>query len=454
MNYDVVIIGAGPGGMAAAMALAKNGRKVALVEDTKAGGTCLNRGCIPTKMLLGGVAPLETVEAMKKLKVLKGELEVDFAALRARVDRFVNGSSQGVEKAVKALGIEYLIGRGRVTGPGKVVCEGAEGPVELEATDIVLAAGSRNASFPGMEPDGMCVLDSTALLESESVPESLIVVGAGAIGLEMGNFFAAMGSRVTIVEAAAHIAPLEDKDIADELRKMLKKRGQTCVEGVFAKSLVTGNGEAVLTMADGTVHRAAKALLAVGRKPNTDGLDCEKAGCVLNKRGFVEVNEHLEAAPHVYAIGDINGQVLLAHAAEHQAAYVVARILGGMEKPYDSGPVPSCYYGLEIMRVGKSAQELLKAGKTGIEVSKAPLVQNPIAQSHGLTWGFVKAVWEQGRLVGMAAVGHDVSHLVTQAQMLVREGRDPHNVHEIMFAHPTLDEILVRALEAPREAAS
>ena len=450
MRYDVAILGAGPAGIAAAFSLARGGKKVAVVENRQAGGTCLNRGCIPTKMLLGGIAPLELVLALKKQKVLSGEVGVDFKALRTRMDRFVKGSSQMVEKNLVASGVDFIKGAASLESPGVVAVSCEDGAKSLEAEDIILACGSRNAAFPGMEPDGDCVLNSTSLLAIETIPSSLLVIGAGAIGLEMGHFFAAMGSKVTIVEGAAHIAPLEDADIADELRKTLKKRGIACVEGVFAKSLVTKDGQAELTMADGTVFTASKALVAVGRKPNTENLGCEKAGISLDRRGYVEVDDHLRAAPHIYAVGDVNGQVLLAHAAEHQARYVSGLILGTMDAPYSSGPVPSCYYGLEIMRVGSTAAQLLAQGRDKVSVSKAPLTLNAIAQSHSLAQGFVKAVWDGEELAGMAAIGHDVSHLVTQAQMLVREKRNAHNVHEIMFAHPTLDEILVNALVAER----
>ncbi len=449
MKYDVAILGAGPAGVAAAFSLARSGKKVALVENLQAGGTCLNRGCIPTKMLLGGIAPLELAQALKKQKVVTGEIAVDFKALRTRMERFVKGSSQAVEKNLAACGVDLIRGTGTVEGPGLLAVACEDGDKKVEAEDLILCCGSRNAAFPGMEPDGDCVLDSTQLLQISEIPESLLVIGAGAIGLELGHFFATMGSKVTIVEAAAHIAPLEDADIADELRKSLKKRGITCVEGVFAKTLVTKDGQAELTMADGRVFTAAKALVAVGRKPNTDDLNCEKAGCSLNRRGYIEVNDHLQAAPHVYAIGDINGLVLLAHAAEHQAHYVCGLLTGHSDAPYASGPVPSCYYGLEIMRAGASAAQLLAQGKT-VSVSKAPLTLNAIAQSHALSQGFVKAVWDGDTLAGMAAIGHDVSHLVTQAQMLIREGRTAANVHEIMFAHPTLDEILLNALIAER----
>lgn len=453
MNYDVIIIGGGPGGTKAASLLADAGKKVAIIEDSHWGGTCLNCGCIPTKMLLGAAAPAELIQAQQRLRVLKGESSVDFAALQNRIRRFLKGSSQTLARNLATRGVTLLEGRGECLGEGRVLVKTAEGEHEIQGTDIILSCGSRNAAFPGLSPDGDCVLDSTGVLALNEVPESLIVVGAGAIGLELGHFFGSQGTKVTIVEAAPHIAPLEDTDIADELRKVLTKSGKTCLEGVRAQSLETKDGQAELTLADGRVLTAAKALVAVGRKPNSDGLGCEAGGCTLDRRGYVQTDDCLQAAPHVHAIGDINGRVLLAHAAEHQAHYVARRILGLEEGPYVSGPVPSCYYGLEIMRVGDTAAALLAQGKS-VSVSQVPLSLNPIAQASGLTGGFVKAVWNGERLAGMAAIGHGVSHLVTVAQLLVMQGATPENLHHIMFAHPTLDEIVPAAIAAKRTPVS
>lgn len=453
MSYDVIIIGGGPGGTRAAALLAATGKRVALIEDRHWGGTCLNCGCIPTKMLLGAAAPSELIQAQQRLRVLKGESSVDFAALQNRIRRFLKGSSQTLARNLTAQGVTLLEGRGTCLGEGRVQVKTADGEHEIQGTDIILSCGSRNAVFPGLAPDGDCVLDSTGLLELDEIPESLIVVGAGAIGLELGHFFGSQGSKVTIVEAAPHVAPLEDTDIADELRKILTKSGKTCLEGVRAQALVTKDGRAELTLADGRVLTAAKALVAVGRTPNSDGLGCEAAGCPLNRRGYVQTDEYLQAAPHVHAIGDINGRVLLAHAAEHQAHYVARRLLGQEDGPYVPGPVPSCYYGLEIMRVGDTAAALLARGKS-VSVSQVPLSLNPIAQAGGLTGGFVKAVWDGDRLAGMAAIGHGVSHLVTVAQLLVMQGATPDNLHRIMFAHPTLDEIIPAAIAAKRTPVS
>ncbi|WP_300848121.1 FAD-dependent oxidoreductase, partial [uncultured Bilophila sp.] len=217
MHYDVIIIGGGPGGTTAAKELAAGGKKVALVEDRHWGGTCLNCGCIPTKMLLGATAPLGLLKAQERLRTMKGSIEIDYKALQNRIGRFLKGSSQSLAKSLTAAGITLYEGRGVCTGKGQVAVRTDSGEESLTADTLVLACGSSSASFPGLAPDGDAVLDSTDILNLPEVPESLIIVGAGAIGLELGDFFGAMGTKVTIVEAAPHIAPTEDADIAKEM---------------------------------------------------------------------------------------------------------------------------------------------------------------------------------------------------------------------------------------------
>lgn len=450
-SFDVIIIGGGPGGTSAARVLASDGKKVALIEDSHLGGTCLNCGCIPTKFFLAASAPLGLVHDHQRFGSVSGEARVDFQALQKRKDRFIKGSSMSLGKSLQAAGITLFEGRGACTAPGTVALSG-ETPATLTASDIIFATGSHSASFPGLEPDGKTILDSTMLLAIESVPESLIIVGAGAIGIEFSDFFAALGCKVTVVEGMPQLVPTEDADIAEELRKIAQKSGRVCITGRKVASLAAKDGQAVLTFDDGESLVAEKALIAVGRRANTQGLGVEAAGGKLSPRGFAAVDEFLQAAPHCYAVGDVNGITLLAHAADHQGEWVARRILGREQGGYVAGPVPSCIFGhTEIMRVGRTAKEIFAEGGK-VFVSSAPFSVNPIAQAHAASQGFAKAVWLEDSLAGMAAIGHGASHLVTAAQLLVLHGHTPESLHNFMFAHPTLDEILKSALTAPKKA--
>lgn len=448
-NYDAIVIGGGPGGTAAAEYLNQHGKKVAVVEDTGMGGTCTNRGCIPTKFLLAAIAPIGALKNQSKYKVLDGELKLDYQALKRRRDRFTNGTSAAVAKGLEDSGIKIYKGRGVISAPGKVKVEG-EDAAELSATDIIIATGSVSASFPGLEPDNEAILDSTMVLELEEIPESLLVVGAGAIGMEFSDFFATLGCETTIIEGIPQLIPTEDADIAKEYEKAVKRSGRKCITGAMVKSLETKDGKAHLTLADGSEHVAEKALVAVGRRANTKGLGVEEGGGKLDKRGFVQVDENLMSGDNLYAVGDVSGLALLAHTAEHQGEYVARKILGMVDGPYNSGPVPACVFGSpEVMRVGKTARDVAKAGGKPM-VSTVPMSMNAIAQANANNTGMAKAVWDGDELVGMAAVGVSAAHLITAAQLLVMTKQTPEKMHDFMFCHPTLDEILKLALKAPR----
>ncbi|GEB79158.1 2-oxoglutarate dehydrogenase E3 [Desulfovibrio desulfuricans] len=454
MTYDVVILGAGPGGSRAALEAAAAGLRVAIVDKGSFGGTCLNWGCIPTKLLLGGTAAHPLLEVQKKLKTAQGPIDFDLTALQARKTRFINGTRQALEKQLRQAGIEVITGTARLAGPGHVEVVDGEGTRELAARNVIVATGSVPASFPGLAPDGEAVLDSTALLDVTEVPDSLIIVGGGAIGLEMGDFFSRLGTAITIVEGLDRLAPTEDPEIGQTLGKLLKREGWAIHTGRRVASLSTVEGKAQLRFEDGTELVADKALMAVGRRPATAGLGLETAGATLLGAGWVETNDHLLAAPGLYAIGDVNGRTLLAHAADHQARFVISHIASGSASSasgYPAPVMPSCIYGhTEVMRAGATVAELVASGHD-VHVSTSQLIANPIAQAYGTTGGFIRVLWVEGQVRGISAVGHGVSHLVTLATVIVSQRWRREDVHGIIFAHPTLDEALEAALLAPSQ---
>lgn len=453
MIYDVLIIGAGPAGTRAALDTAAAGLSVALVCKGLMGGTCLNVGCIPTKMLLGATAVKPMIDVQKKLKNLQADVSFDFANIQTRKDRFIAGSRKALEKRLVQAGVTIFAGSASFVGPDAVLVtpENGEDSQTVQFKNAIIATGSMPAAFPNLTADGVAVLDSTQLLAIQKAPASLIIVGGGAIGLEMGDFFSRLGTSITIVEGMDRLAPTEDPEVGDTLRKGFAKEGWKVITGKRVASLLTVDGQAVLTFEDGETLTAEKALMAAGRHPASRELNLDAINATVRGAGWIDTDETLMVAPHVYAVGDCNGRTLLAHAAEHQAKYVARHIIQCNNAPYTPPAMPSCIYGhTEVMRVGPTVFDLQKQGST-VKVSRSQLIANPIAQSYGTTGGWVKALWVNDKLCGMVAVGHGVSHLVTIAELLVTMQWDRTAPQDFIFAHPTLDESIDVALHAPLE---
>ncbi len=452
MSYDLIVIGGGPAGYNAALRAASAGRSVCLVEKADLGGTCLNWGCIPTKFLLGGTAPVEALEAQARMKAAAGEVRIDLAALQGRKDRLLAATRKAMQQRLEKAGVVVRRGLARFDGPRSVEVLEEDGIAVLAFGHCILAAGSVTTQVPSMKPDGVSVLDSDQILALTEAPDSLLIVGGGVIGLEMGQIFERLGARITVVEALDRLIPWEDPEVSEEMARTLKRRKWTLKLGARVRTLVSTNGRAELTLESGEVLDAAKALVCIGRRPATAPLTPTRAGIALDARGFIVVDAHLKAAERIHAVGDVNGRAMLAHAAEHQAAYAVDHILGRTDKPYADLGLPSCIYGApEVMRVGRMAHEFADAGEP-TQISRFPLAANPIAQASAATGGFVKTVWSRGRIRGLTAIGHHVSHLVSLAAVMVSQGWTREQVEHFIFPHPSLDEALREACLAEPEA--
>ncbi|GAB7080267.1 dihydrolipoyl dehydrogenase family protein [Megalodesulfovibrio paquesii] len=448
-SFDLLIIGGGPAGHVAARDAATRGLSVALAEQHLLGGTCLNVGCIPTKVLLGATAAAAELKSQQKRRLCKGEIEFDLKALMKRKDQLVAGSRAAVEKELTGLGVTLLKGPARFVHATQAAVRTSEGDVEVIFRQAIVATGTRPAGFPGLEADGNRVLDSDALLSITNIPKSIIVLGGGAIGLELGEWLSRLGTAVTIVEAADRLAPLEDPEISAQLKTALGREGWSIHLGKKAITLQTVGETARCELEDGTVLEAELALMALGRRPNTGELDLQNAGIDTDQRGFINIDEMLRASETVFAVGDVNGRALWAHAAMHQARHAVRNIMDEVETPYPFPSMPGCIYGThEVMRVGKTLQEL--ENEPEVSESRAMLAANPLAQAHGASAGIIKCFWAGGHLAGVTAMGWNVSHLVTLAQTLVNQGMTQDKLQDLVFAHPTLDEALEAALTAPR----
>jgi len=440
----LVVIGAGPGGYEAALAGVAQGLDVTLVERGKLGGTCLNWGCVPTKHLLGATAAVHAMECQARHKILSGEIKPDLVAIQQKKKRLIEGTQTAMVANLERLGARLVLGNLTGVSPG-VAHVTVHGTVEdLPFDALILALGSRAAAFPSVKPDGKAVLGVGPVLDFTEAPESLILVGAGAIGLEISEVYCRLGSKITLVDAAPRLAPIEDPDVAKVVAQVMRKKGIDARAGVKVESLVTEDGKAKLTIAGGEVVWAAKALVAIGRfAPNpVPGLAELGAtfGTPAPNKAFILTNEFLQTAPNVYAVGDCNGRVLLSHAAASQGVYAARHAAGAVTGPYAPGPVPGCYYGEpEIMRVGK-------VSAPGDTISEAQFVANPIAQAYSDTAGFARVTWQDGKVVGITAVGHGSSGLGTLATVIVSQGWTREQADNLMFPHPTVEEVLRAAL--------
>ncbi len=448
---DVVIIGSGPGGYVAAIRAAQLGGRVTLIEKEELGGTCLNWGCIPTKALLRGVELLETLAAGKDFGIQVGEVSVDFPRLLARKDRAVKTLVSGVAGLMKANGVEVVKGQAKFLSPQEIeVVDEQGGKVSYRARKIILATGSLSVDLPVSGARGPNVIDSNGALQLTQVPESMVIIGAGPIGLEFGTIFAALGSRVTILEMMNQILPNEDPEVASALERSLRHfKIQTCTscqvqeirEGSEGKRKVLARTEK-----GDVAWEAQQVLLAVGRKANFDGLGLPQAGVRFHKKG-IEVNEKMETnVPGIYAIGDVTGQVLLAHFAMAQGTVAAENALGH-EARLERRVVPRCVYTLpEVAAVGMTEKEAQEAGYK-LKVGRFPFAGNGKATILGERTGMVKMVTDAkyGEILGVHIFGPHATDLIGEAVLAMRLEGTAADVGRAIHPHPTLTEPLMEA---------
>ncbi len=448
---EILIIGGGPGGYVAAIRAAQLGGKVTLVEKEELGGTCLNWGCMPTKALLRGVELLEALATGKDFGIQVGEVSVDFSRLLARKDRVVKTLVSGVAGLMKANGVEVVKGQAKLLSPqGIEVLNGQGGRESYRARKIVLATGSLSADLPIPGARGPNVIDSNGALQLTQVPESMVIIGAGPIGLEFGTIFAALGSRVTILEMMNQILPTEDPEVASALERSLRHfkiqtytgcQVQEIREGAEGKSRVLARTEK-----GDMAWEAQKVLLAVGRKANFDGLGLPQAGVRFHKKG-IEINEKMETnIPEIYAIGDVTGQVLLAHFAMAQGTVAAENALGH-EARLERRVIPRCVYTLpEVAAVGMTEREAQEAGYK-LKIGRFPFAGNGKATILGERTGMVKMVTEAqyGEILGVHIFGPHATDLIGEAVLAMRLEGTAADVARAIHPHPTLTEPMMEA---------
>jgi len=452
-GYDLIVLGAGPGGYVAAIRAAHAGLRVALVEEKQLGGVCLHTGCIPTKTMVASVGLLRQARAAIQWGVQVAQAEAQLAAIVARRQKVVQQLAGGVKMLVEKNKVQIFNGRGRLAGPGQVEVQTEGASVTLRGEAVIIATGSLPSDLPVAPRDGARILNSDDVLLLTDLPAELLIIGGGYIGCEFAGIFAALGSKVTILEAAPRLLPNMDKELGPALERSFKRGGLQIILNAKVTAVETGADEVRVTMADGQVHRGSKLLVSVGRKPNFAGLGLEAAGVQVTGRG-IQVDDFLETTcPNVFAIGDVVGKLALAHVATAQARVVVENLLRrrrGAEREamnYDS--VPACVFTYpEIATVGLTEEEAVARGLS-VRVGRFPFAAIGKALAMGETEGFVKLVADAatGRLLGGQIFGGHASELIGQVTLAVRLGATAGQVAETIFAHPTLSESILEAAE-------
>jgi len=454
MSYDLVIIGTGPGGYVCAIRAAQLGMKVAVVEKRKThGGTCLNVGCIPSKALLHASEMFETAtHDFPALGISIGKPVLDMAAMMKHKDDTVAANVNGVGFLLKKNKVEAFFGHGAITAPGKVSVTAEDGSVTvLETKNIVIATGSDVAQLPGVTVDEKTIVSSTGALLLETVPARMVVVGAGVIGLELGSVWARLGAQVTVVEYLDRILPGMDMEVAKQFQRMLEKQGFTfMLSHKVAKVAAAPKGaQVVVEPAAGGEAQTLDAdvvLVAIGRRPYTDGLGLEAVGVAM-ERGKVVIDDHFKSSVDgIYAIGDVVRGPMLAHKAEDEGM-ALAEILAGQHGHVNYEVIPGVVYtSPEVASVGRTEEELKAAG-VAYKVGKFPFTANGRARAMRHADGFVKVLADAvtDRVLGVHILGHGAGELITEAAVLMEFGGSAEDLARTCHAHPTMSEAVKEA---------
>ncbi|HEV2300177.1 MAG TPA: dihydrolipoyl dehydrogenase [Stellaceae bacterium] len=447
-RYDVVVIGAGPGGYVAAIRAAQLGLKAACVESRSSlGGTCLNIGCIPSKALLQSSERFaEARRGLDEHGIKLGEVSLDLAAMMARKNKVVDGLTKGVEYLFRKHKIDWLKGKGRITAPGRVVVSG-EAARDVEAGAIVIATGSEAAPLPGIEIDEKRILSSTGALSLDRVPGRLVVIGGGYIGLELGSVWQRLGAKVTVVEALDHILPNMDQELGRTLQRLLaRSRIEFKLGAKVAGARAEGEGVAVAL--DGGEELVADAvLLAIGRRPYTEGLGLDEVGIARDAQGRITVDRGFATTvAGIYAIGDAIAGPMLAHKAMEEGSALAER-LARQQPSIDYDAIPAVVYTApEVASVGTTEEELKAAG-VEYRTGKFPFTATARARCNGDTEGFVKILADAAsdRVLGIHIIGAEAGTMIAEAALAKEFGASAEDIARTCHAHPTLPEAMKEA---------
>ncbi|MFD3508743.1 dihydrolipoyl dehydrogenase [Nocardia sp. NPDC058666] len=467
-DFDLLVIGGGPGGYVAAIRAAQRGLKVCVVEKERPGGVCLNWGCIPTKAMLRSAEVFQTLSTAAEFGVHADNVRYDFAAVRNRKDAIVTELTNGVAGLLKANGVTVIDGHARFVAPTTVeVHEVGGSPIfdggpryaaapgapirRVSARDVIVATGSVPAQLPIPGAGLPGVVTSDGAFGLTEVPRRLVIIGGSAVGAEWASLFATFGSQVTVVEMRDRLVPLEDKEIGDALGRSFRKRGITVLTGATVTAIT--EGDALRVSVGGPAAQELDAdvvLVGVGRRPNTSELGLEVAGIATDTRGFIEVDDRLRTGvEHVYAIGDVTGRALLAHVASHQGI-TAADVIAGHDAHIDYAVIPAATFTHpEIASVGLT-EEAARAAGHEIVAAKFPFAALGRAKTFGETEGFVKIIAGQQHreVLGVHIIGPSASDLITEGALAMSLEATLDELADTIHAHPTFGEIGMEAAMA------
>jgi len=455
--YDIVVIGSGPGGYVAAIRAAQLGLKTAVVEAGALGGTCLNVGCIPTKALLHSADLLEELKESKRFGITASNVTFDLATAMKHKQTVVRQSSEGVAYLLKKNAIDLYNGRGRVAGKGQVLITSSEGGEQtLQTRNIVIATGAQPRAIPGIEFDENRILSSTGMLQLTEIPKSLLVVGAGAIGVEFASMFRAFGSDVTIVEALPRIVPLEDEEVSEELDKAFKRRRIKVLTGAKLNGVERFDERVVAKITDSNgkeqTIEAERMLLGIGIAPRTKDIGLETLGIEVDQRGFIKVDEMMRTnIESIYAIGDSVATPWLAHVASAEGILAVEHSAGHHVTPINYKQIPACTYCTpQIASIGLSEARAKEQGYE-VKVGKFPFSANGKARILGQARaGFVKIVANAhyDEILGIHMIGPQVTEILGEGGIALSHEATASSMMQTIHAHPTLYETLGEAAHA------
>ncbi len=450
-NYDIVIIGSGPGGYVAAIRAAQLNLSTALIERDKLGGICLNWGCIPTKAMLKSAEVFEEFNHAKDFGIKVENASVDFKGVIKRSRKVADMNSKGVEFLMKKNKIDVIYGEAQIEKPGHISVKNNEDKTEqVQAKHILIATGGRARNIPGVEIDRKKVLDYKEAMALNDQPESLIVIGAGAIGVEFAYFYNAIGTKVTLVEMMDHILPVEDTEISTTLTKSFKKAGITIHTSTKVEGLKKPSGGVEVTVSSNgkeTKLKADKALLAAGIQGNIENLNLDALG-VEHEKSFIKVNEWYETnIEGIYAIGDVAGPPWLAHVASHEGIICVEKIAGVETHAMDYKTVPACTYCQpQVASIGLTEAKAKEEGYN-IKIGRFPYSASGKARAIGTRDGLVKLIFDKkyGELLGAHIIGSEATELIAELGIAKSLEATPVELNRTIHAHPTLSEMIMEA---------